>query len=410
MFTLNVDVLFEFLARFSWLITIFVIALAFWRSLKEVGLSETFTIKRGGWILSRRPITYITVSVIITLIAMAIVFVQPQNNAIVVSAISRDGIRRNPLNAGLHFIVPLLERAVNYPIYNQSFSISRSGFERGETGIDDSISARSKTGQEIFLDATLIYRLNPDRLNEVHIAWQNRYLEQLVRPLVRSYVRTAASQLTVEQIVSTDRIEMQDAILTNLREGLAKNGIVADSFVIRDVSFNPGFAAAVEAKVITEQEALQAEIAIQTRLKQAEQIRTLAQGEADAVVIKAQADAEALALVNQVLQENPEVLNYEYIKRLAPNIRLLLLDSGNPVILPLSTDMIGGDTELVNPLIPQMPPSGLAPDGSVIEPQMPPSGLAPDEEIEEDELSSSSAAADSFNDALEDFLRPPAGQ
>jgi len=388
MFTLNVDVLFEFLARFSWLITIFVIALAFWRSLKEVGLSETFTIKRGGWILSRRPITYITVSVIITLIAMAIVFVQPQNNAIVVSAISRDGIRRNPLNAGLHFIVPLLERAVNYPIYNQSFSISRSGFERGETGIDDSISARSKTGQEIFLDATLIYRLNPDRLNEVHIAWQNRYLEQLVRPLVRSYVRTAASQLTVEQIVSTDRIEMQDAILTNLREGLAKNGIVADSFVIRDVSFNPGFAAAVEA----------------------EQIRTLAQGEADAVVIKAQADAEALALVNQVLQENPEVLNYEYIKRLAPNIRLLLLDSGNPVILPLSTDMIGGDTELVNPLIPQMPPSGLAPDGSVIEPQMPPSGLAPDEEIEEGELSSSSAAADSFNDALEDFLRPPAGQ
>jgi regulator of protease activity HflC (stomatin/prohibitin superfamily) len=288
---------------------------------------------------------------------MAIVFVQPQNNAVVISAISRDGIRKNPLDAGLHFIVPLLERAVSYPIYNQSFSISRSGFERGEPGIDDTISARSKEGQELFLDATLIYRIDPSRLNEIHIAWQQRYLEDLVRPLVRAYVRTSASQLTVEQIYSSERITMQNAILAELSEALGRNGLVADSFVIRDVSFKDDYAAAVEAKVITEQEAIRADIAIQTKTNEAEQIRALARGEADAVVIKAQADAEALALINLVLEKNPLVLNWEYIKRLAPNVELLLLSSENPVIYPLSTGT--GESAITNPLIPQMPPSGL---------------------------------------------------
>jgi hypothetical protein len=109
---------FDFLALVSWLIAIFVIARAFWRSLKEVGVSETLTIKRGGWILSKRPILSVTFSVIMTLIAMAVVFVQPPENAVVVSALWRDGIRPRPLNAGLHVVVPFLESAVRYPIYN----------------------------------------------------------------------------------------------------------------------------------------------------------------------------------------------------------------------------------------------------------------------------------------------------
>jgi regulator of protease activity HflC (stomatin/prohibitin superfamily) len=310
----------------------------------------------------------------------------------------------------LHLVVPLLEHAVRYPIYNQSFSISRSGFERGEQGVDDSISARSKEGQEVFLDATLIYRIDPARLNEIHIAWQDRYLEQLVRPLVRSTARASASQRTVEQIYSSDRIEMQKEILDHLSLRLKANGLVAKQFVIRDVSFKDDYAAAVEAKVITEQEALRADIAIRTKEKQAEQIRQLAQGEADAVVIKAQADAEALALVNQVLQENPEVLNYEYIKRLAPNVELLLISSENPVIYPLSTGTSAGGTVPTNPLIPQMPPSGMAADESAIEPQMPPSGLAPDAVIGEDESPYSDEVNDTIYAEELDEPRTPAGQ
>jgi regulator of protease activity HflC (stomatin/prohibitin superfamily) len=380
---LEFDRLLDWLVVIGWTWTLWLMARAFYRSLREHGIRQTFTLKRGGWILSRRVVLSVMTSVAITLIAMAVVFVPPQQNAVVISALSPEGLRPNTLDAGLHGVVPFLERAKGYPIYNQTFSISKSGFERGESGVDDTISARSKEGQEVLMDATLIYRIDPGRLNEVHILWQDRYLENLVRPLVRGFVRGRAAKLTVEEIYSSQRFEMEQAIFDDISAVLADNGFLGQEFILRNISFNPDYAAAVEAKVITEQEALRAEIAVSTKKNQAEQIRTLAQGEADAVVIKAQADADALRLINQVLEENPRVLDWEYIKRLAPNVSLMLLNSDNPVILPLTTEMTGGAAATTNPLIPQMPPSGLSPDGTPMEPQMPPSGLAGDGVIEE---------------------------
>ena len=378
---LDIDRVLDVIVLIGWIWTIYLIARAFWRSMRERGVRETLTIKRGGWLLSKRVILSIVTSVAITLIAMAIVFVQPHENAVVISALTRDGIRSKSLDSGLHAVVPFLERAVRYPIYNHNFSISKSGFERGQMGVDDTISARSKEGQEVFMDATLIFRIDPNRLNEVHILWQDRYVEELVRPLVRGFVRGRAAKLTVEQIYSSERFEMEQAIFEDISAVLEQNGFVGQEFILRDISFNPDYAAAVEQKVITEQEAIRAEIAVKTKANQAEQIRRLAKGEADAVVIKAQADAQALRLVNQVLEENPRVLDYEYIKRLAPNVELLLLNSDNPVILPLTTGAAATEAVTANPLIPQMPPSGLSPDGAPLEPQMPPSGLAPDQVV-----------------------------
>ena len=376
---LNIDRVFDYLVLFSWLVTLYVVGKAFWYSIREVGIRETLTIKRGGWILSRRPLLTILLSVIITMLAMAIVFVQPHKRAVVISALSPDGIRHQPLDAGLNIVVPFLERAVQYPIYNQTFSISRSSFERGQPGVDDTISARSKEGQEILMDASLIFRIDPARLNEVHILWQDRYIENLIRPLVRGYVRGRASQLTVEQIYSSERFPMEKAIFEDMSVVLEENGFIAQEFILRNIAFNPEYATAVEQKVITEQEALRAEIAISTKENQAEQIRTLAQGEADAVVIKAEADAEALRLVNQVLERNPYVLNYEYIKRLSPNIRMMLLSRDNPVLFPLTTGMLGESEVTANPLIPEMPPSGLSADGTPAEPETPPSEPSTDQ-------------------------------
>jgi regulator of protease activity HflC (stomatin/prohibitin superfamily) len=343
---------------------------------------------------------------------MAIVFVQPQENAVVISALAPDGIRPRSFGAGIHAIVPFVERVQRYPIFNQHFSISASGFERGLIGVDDTISSRSSDGQEIFMDVSVIFRIDPDSLNEVHILWQDRYTEDLVRPLVRGLVRGSASQLRAEEIYSSGRFEMEEAIFHNISEVMERNGFITQTFILRNITFNDEYSHAVEQKVIAAQEAERAKIVISRKVNEAEQIRTLAQGEADAVVIKAQADAEALALVNQVLEQNPQVLDYEYIKRLAPNVELLLLNSDNPVILPLTTGATRGETVSTNPLIPQMPPSSLAPDGdgSPLEPQMPPSGLAPDAEIGEDESPYSGLAAEAISSEELEDLRPPVGQ
>ena len=80
--------------------------------------------------------------------------------------------------------------------------------------------------------------------------------------------------------------------------------------------------------------------------EEAEQARQVAQGQADAAVIaaqgaaeaqiiQAQAQAEANELIGQSLQANPEILQYQYILKLAPSVQTIFIPSGNQFILPL---------------------------------------------------------------------------
>ncbi len=62
--------------------------------------------------------------------------------------------------------------------------------------------------------------------------------------------------------------------------------------------------------------------------------------------MKAEAEAQALEMIAAALRDNPEVLTFEYITRLAPGIQVMLLPSDNPFLLPLPEF---GGTEVVIP-------------------------------------------------------------
>ena len=117
-------------------------------------------------------------------------------------------------------------------------------------------------------------------------------------------------------------------------------------FVLRDIHFSEGYAAAVEQKQIAEQQAQQAELTVEQKRQEAEQARQVAQGQADAAVIAArgaaearliQAEAEARSneLIAASLENNPELLQYQYILKLSPGVETIFIPSGNQFILPL---------------------------------------------------------------------------
>ena len=62
-----------------------------------------------------------------------------------------------------------------------------------------------------------------------------------------------------------------------------------------------------------------------------------AEAEAEARVVQAQAEAEALQLIGDVLAENSDLLTYQYINKISPGIRVMLLPHDTPLILPLPT-------------------------------------------------------------------------
>ena len=271
-------------------------------------------------------------------------FVPPQTSAVVISIYAPGGYRKEPLQSGLHFILPF-ESLKQYSISKQTYTMSAQENE-GQLQGDDSIRARTKDGQEVFIDASVIYALDPAKVAQLHISWGDRYQDELIRPAVRNIIRDAVSQYGVEEIVSTKRAEMEEMITNDLTSVLAKNDLILDSFLLRDIHFSAEYAAAVEQKQIAEQQAQQAEFVIAQKKAEAEQARQTAQGQADAAVIAAQgaaqarlieaeAEAKALDLIAAVLAKNPLLLQYQYITKLAPGVQTIFIPTGNQFILPL---------------------------------------------------------------------------
>lgn len=286
----------------------------------------------------------LVVSVVLFVLGSGLVYVE-SNERGVVKTVRAGGVRPQALDSGLHWIVPVVEQVVTYDISNQTYTMSFIPQE-GQIQGDDSIRARTKDGQEVIIDASVIYRIDPTKVVELHRVWQNNYENGVVRPEVRGVIRDAVSQYGVEEVVSTKRAEMVEIISIQLSESFGANNLELLDFILRDIHFSEEYAAAVEQKQIAEQQAQQAKFVVEQKRQEAEQARQVAQGQADAAVIaaqgaaeaqiiQAQAQAEANELIGQSLQANPEILQYQYILKLAPGVQTIFIPSGNEFILPL---------------------------------------------------------------------------
>jgi regulator of protease activity HflC (stomatin/prohibitin superfamily) len=286
-------------------------------------------------------------AVALTTVSAGLVFIQPEERGVVVSALAPNGYREEALQPGLRWIIPYFENVVTYKIAKQTYTMSIATQE-GQIQGDDSVTARTADGQEIFVDASVIYQIDPAQVVRLHIDWQRRYTDELVRPLSRGIIRDAVSQYGVEQVYSSKRAELRNGIQETLGEKLSENGLTLVDFVLRNITFSPEYAASVEQKQIAEQQAQQAKFVVEQRKQEAEQARQVAQGRADANVIEAkgaadarkiQADAERQALLSiaEALQTNNDLLTYQYITKLAPGVQVMLVPNNSPYLLPLPT-------------------------------------------------------------------------
>ena len=307
-------------------------------------------------------------ALVLTAASAGLVFVKPEERAVVISAVAPKGYREDILQPGLRWVIPFMENVETYQISRQTYTMSMSQLEGAIIG-DDSIAARTADGQEIFIDASVIYAVDPAKVIQVHIEWQHRYPEELVRPLARGVIRDAVSQYGVEEVVTSKRDEMAMEIRDDMAARMETNGLILNEFVLRNITFSPEYAASVEQKQVAEQQAQQAKFVVESRKQEAEQARQTAQGVADAAVIEAKgaaesrlieanAEAQALALIAAAIEENPAILQYQYINKLSPGIQVMLVPNNAPYLLPLpSLEEDTGQTIVVEPTAQPTPES-----------------------------------------------------
>ncbi len=330
---MNISSLLQGLASFAWLGFVGVLVMIFVRASRNQPAKG----------LTSLVVVLLVVAILLTSIGAGLVFLQANEYGVVISAFQPNGYRTQALGPGLHWIIPFIESVQKYSVAKQTYTMSSTSSE-GQVQGDDSIQARTKDGQQIFVDASVIYAADPTQLIQLHITWQNRYEENVVRPVARAAIRNAVSQFGVEELVSTKRGELEQAIREEIEAKLKANNIIMSDFLLRNIRFSDEYAAAVEQKQIAEQQAQQSKNVIEQKKNEAEQARQVAQGQADAAVIAAQGAAEARLIqaraeaeANRLLAESltPTLLQYQYVLKLAPGVTTIFIPSGNQFILPL---------------------------------------------------------------------------
>ena len=314
----------------------------------------------------------VIVGILFGVISQGVIIVQPQEVAVVFDTIS--GNLLEPRGPGISIVVPVIQQATIYSVAQREYTMSGASSEGAIQG-NDAVVGRTADGQEVRIDATIIYNIDTDNANLIHQRWQQRFEAGLVRPTVRGIIRDEVARYNVEEVYSTERDTLRIGIEELVRERFAEEGLSVTDFLIRDIQFGPEYAQAIEQKQVAEQNRLRAEqeaerlrvqsqgeadaavnaaggqrlSAVERANGEADSLRLRAQAEADAILLRANADAQALALINEQISQNPNLIQWRYVDTLADNVQIMLLPSDSPYLFNLDSLLGGNGTASAQP-------------------------------------------------------------
>ena len=300
--------------------------------------------------------------ILLSIVSQGILVVQPTEVAVVFNVLSGD--LEEPRGPGTHIIIPVIQEVTIYPTLQQQYTVSGVASE-GQVQGNDAVRGRSTDGQEVFLDITVIFRIDPIQVdatgeqnaNKVHRLWQTRYQNEFIRPTLRSVARDALSLFRAEEIFGVRRDELQRVIAERMTEAMVRDGFSMTDLLVRDVTFTSEFAASIENKQIAEQNRLRQQqesdrVRIEADGRRDAEIAR-AQGESQAIVLRAVANAEALRLVSEQIAANPNLIQYLYVQNLSDNVSLALIPTNSPFLFDFNSFTEMG-SDFVAPEVPDV--------------------------------------------------------
>ncbi|MBI1278324.1 MAG: hypothetical protein GC179_09375 [Anaerolineaceae bacterium] len=292
---------------------------------------------RGGVLLAA---VGLVAGVILSVVGQGIVFVDPTEVAVVVNTLNGE-ISDPPLGPGTHVVLPIIQRVTTkYSITQKAYIMSAKASE-GQLAGDDAVDARTKDGQTVKLDVTVLYRIVPREAGKLYVDWNDRYVDEFIRPTTRALVREVVSKFNAEQIYSEARTQLGQDIKQAVSDRFSKENLELTDLLVRDITFSDDFTNAIEQKVVAAQNLERAKTDALTAQTQAEgranAAIAAAQGDAQAVEINAKAQAEALRLVSEQIAANPSLIQYEYVQKLSDNVQLILMPSSSPFLFDLAS-------------------------------------------------------------------------
>jgi regulator of protease activity HflC (stomatin/prohibitin superfamily) len=240
------------------------------------------------------------VAVIPLLLGLSIVVVPDGSAGVRVSQFS--GVKPGSLNAGAHFVVPLVERVEFYDLRDHVYTSSAPDTARKKGEL---LQVQAREGLQIGLAVAVRYRLDAQRLDSIHANLAQPLESEVVAPVVDTVFRQVAPNYLVKEVFATKREELRRVAAEAITARLKQDGIVVKEVLLRDVQLPAEYVQGLEGLLLNEQEnermATQTEI-MQKKVKiaeldaEAQKIRQVKSAEAQAQVRVLQARAESDAM------------------------------------------------------------------------------------------------------------------
>lgn len=263
-----------------------------------------------------RPYVFIGIGVLIVLIIItkSFVLLEPTERGVVFNKWFDKGIdTENIKESGYNLIAPWNELKV---------------FEISEQQIEERMDVLSKDGLSITIDVSLRFRPITREIGYLYESFTNEYIENLIRPELRSAVREIIGQYTPEELYASKRQEIESKIELKTEEILKTNHIEQKALLFRSITLPQTIKTSIETKLAADQEAQKYTYLIQKEKKEAERRKIDAEGKAEANRIL------SASITENILKEKGISATEELAK--SPNAKIIVIGGGKdglPIIL-----------------------------------------------------------------------------
>jgi prohibitin 2 len=227
------------------------------------------------------------------------------------------GVQSETLTEGVHFLLTGLNRVSVYDTRSRLYhvrNLTTSPQRPSSQAQDHLLWTPTADGLKVGLDLSVRYRLDPSRLPELHRGVGPEFEVKIVHPIVWNVTRLVASEYSLLDIYGKRRHELQQQAFSRVQALLARDGVIGEDLLLRDVVYTKEFEKTLVAKMVAEQQVQESAYEVQQ-----------AELRAQAQVIEAQGEAQALDLVNRAIRDQPLLLQYLWIKSLPERVKVVVV-------------------------------------------------------------------------------------
>ena len=147
--------------------------------------------------------------------------------------------------------------------------------------VKETAQVPSKEGLIMDLEGSLLYRLDPQKADDIYKTIGKNYQEIAVEPQIRSAIREITASYEAKVLYSAERERVAKETLELFRKTASDRGIIAEAVLLRKIGLPDVVANAIQEKLRREQESEQMKFVLQKETQEAERKRIEAQGIAD---------------------------------------------------------------------------------------------------------------------------------